>query len=147
MIKTLNIKMQLNHANYLWRISSIFFLTHNKLKLLLLLSQSTFIAGSRILGKFDEKAVSRKIPLPSLTFLMLSIFHFCKEMFVLYYFAMIFYDFSFSIHSCLTKVSLAVAQLNIKGEVFSFHLKGHQRHCWCSFQDRICVITLPMGFV
>jgi len=37
-------------------------------------------------------------------------------MFVLYYFAMIFYDFSFSIHSCLTKVSFAFAQLNVKGE-------------------------------
>ena len=126
MIKTLNIKMLLYHANYLWHISSTFY-TYKLKKLLLLLSQSTFIADSHILRIYDEKAVSRRISLSYI--LMLRIFQICKEVFVLYYFAMIFYDFSFSIHSCLTKVSLALAQLNKKGKLFSFHLKGHQHHC------------------
>jgi hypothetical protein len=78
---------------------------------------------------------------------MLSIFHFLKEMFALYYFAMIFYDFSFSIHSCLTKVSFALAQLNIMGKYFSFPLKGRQHRCWGSFQDRIFLTIQPMDSV
>ena len=68
-------------------------------------------------------------------------------MFVLYYFAMIFYDFSFSIHSCLTKVSFAFAQLNVKGEWFSFLPMGRQLRCWGSFQDRIFWIVLPVDSV
>ena len=62
MIKTLNIKMLLYHANYLWHISSTFY-TYKLKKLLLLLSQSTFIADSHILRIYDEKAVSRRISL------------------------------------------------------------------------------------